>query len=76
MPVAPSLAMLFVGRAISGITSTTIRTSFAYTADVTPRTGERRTLLLGLLCGTTGMAIYGLAPTGLLFLAGVSAMAL
>ena len=38
--------------------------------------GERLTLLLGLMCGVIGMAIYGLAPTGALFLAGVPVMAL
>ncbi len=38
--------------------------------------GERRTLLIGLLCGTAGFAIYGLAPTGAWFLAGVPVMAL
>jgi DHA1 family tetracycline resistance protein-like MFS transporter len=29
--------------------------------------GERRTLLLGLLCGTAGFILYGLAPTGYWF---------
>ena len=29
--------------------------------------GERRTLLLGLLCGTAGFVLYGLAPTGYWF---------
>lgn len=37
--------------------------------------GERRTLVLGLACGALGMAIYGLAPTGTLFWAGVPVMA-
>jgi DHA1 family tetracycline resistance protein-like MFS transporter len=40
------------------------------------RLGERRALLLGLLCGALGMAIYGLAPTGMLFLIGVPIMSL
>jgi DHA1 family tetracycline resistance protein-like MFS transporter len=40
------------------------------------RLGERRTLLLGLFCGAAGMAIYGLAPTGPLFLIGVPVMSL
>jgi hypothetical protein len=39
---------------------------------VGPVRPARRTLLPGLLCGTV-LAIYGLAPTGLLFLAGVPA---
>lgn len=38
--------------------------------------GERRTLLIGLLFGTFGFAIYGLAPTGSWFLAGIPVMAL
>ena len=35
MALAPSLALLFVGRIISGITAATIATAFAYIADVT-----------------------------------------
>ena len=42
---------------------------------VIARLGERRTLLLGLLFGPLGMAVYGLAPTGLLFCLGVVLMA-
>jgi len=48
----------------------------ALVGPVVARLGERATLLLGLACGALGMAIYGLAPTGLLFLAGVPTMAL
>ncbi len=33
--------------------------------------GERRALLLGLLCGAAGFAVYGLAPTPLLFCLGI-----
>jgi DHA1 family tetracycline resistance protein-like MFS transporter len=36
MALAPSLAWLFVGRVISGITSASISTSFAYIADTAP----------------------------------------
>jgi MFS transporter, DHA1 family, tetracycline resistance protein len=36
MALAPSLAWLFVGRVISGITAASISTSYAYVADVTP----------------------------------------
>jgi MFS transporter, DHA1 family, tetracycline resistance protein len=43
---------------------------------VVARLGERRTVLLGLLCAAVGMAIYGLAPSGRLFLIGVPVMAL
>ena len=40
MALAPSLTWLFIGRVISGITSASISTAFAYIADVTPP--ERR----------------------------------
>ena len=40
------------------------------------RLGERATLLVGLACGAAGMAIYGLAPTGAWFWAGIPVMAL
>jgi DHA1 family tetracycline resistance protein-like MFS transporter len=41
---------------------------------IVTRLGERRTLVAGLLFGAAGMAIYGLAPTGLMFLVGVPVM--
>ena len=47
MALAPSLSWLFVGRVISGITSASISTGFAYVADVTPP--ERRAARFGLL---------------------------
>jgi DHA1 family tetracycline resistance protein-like MFS transporter len=40
------------------------------------RLGERKALLTGLACGAAGFAIYGLAPTGPLFLVGVPIMSL
>jgi DHA1 family tetracycline resistance protein-like MFS transporter len=43
---------------------------------VVARLGERRTLLVGLFFAAIGMAAYGLAPTGLLFLIGVPVMSL
>ena len=43
---------------------------------VVARIGERRAVMVGLLFGAAGMALYGLAPTGLLFLAGVPVMSL
>ena len=36
MALAPSLGWLFVGRVISGVTSASVPTAFAYIADVTP----------------------------------------
>jgi DHA1 family tetracycline resistance protein-like MFS transporter len=38
--------------------------------------GERRTLLLGLLCGAAGFVLYGLAPTGYWFWAAMPIAAL
>ncbi len=43
---------------------------------VVKRIGERRALGMGLACGAAGMAIYGLAPVGAVFLAGIPVMAL
>lgn len=40
------------------------------------RFGERRVLVAGLLAGALGFAIYGVAPSGWLFLAGVPVVAL
>ncbi|WP_411835048.1 TCR/Tet family MFS transporter [Pseudoxanthomonas mexicana] len=40
------------------------------------RIGERRTLLLGLMCGVAGFAVYGWAPTGAMFLLGLPISAL
>ena len=45
MALAPSLVWLFIGRVISGITSASISTAFAYIADVTPP--ERRAAVFG-----------------------------
>ncbi len=38
---------------------------------VVAKIGDRRALLLGLVCGTIGFVCWGLAPTGLLFLAAI-----
>ena len=43
---------------------------------VVRRIGERRTLLLGLLCGVVGFIIYGWAPIGVVFLMGLPISAL
>ncbi len=47
MALAPSLAWLFLGRVISGVTSASITAGFAYVADVTPP--EKRAARFGLL---------------------------
>ena len=64
MAVAPSLTLLFVGRVISGITSATIGTGFAYIADVTPKDDRARAFgLVGVAFGfgfVLGPALGGL----------------
>jgi DHA1 family tetracycline resistance protein-like MFS transporter len=65
MALAPSLAWLFVGRVISGITSASISTSFAYIADITPP--ERRAAVFGKVGAAFGAGfILGPALGGLL----------
>ena len=65
MALAPSLAWLFVGRVISGITSASISTAFAYIADITP--AERRAAVFGKVGAAFGAGfIIGPAVGGLL----------
>ena len=47
MALAPSLAWLFVGRIVSGISAASISTAYAYVADVTEP--DRRAALFGML---------------------------
>ncbi len=42
---------------------------------ITNRFGERRTLLIGLLCGTVGFFLYGIAWEGWIFCLGIPVMA-
>src|SRR5205807_600940 len=64
MALAPSLIWLFVGRLISGITSASISTAYAYIADVTP--GEKRAGRFGLLGVAFGVGfVLGPALGGL-----------
>ena len=65
MALAPSLTWLFVGRVISGITSASVSTAFAYIADVTPP--ERRAAVFGKVGVAFGAGfILGPALGGLL----------
>jgi MFS transporter, DHA1 family, tetracycline resistance protein len=65
MALAPSLGWLFVGRVISGITSATLGTAFAYIADVTPPAGRAKAF--GLIGGAFGLGfVVGPAVGGLL----------
>jgi DHA1 family tetracycline resistance protein-like MFS transporter len=65
MALAPSLAWLFVGRVISGITSASVSTAFAYIADITPP--EQRAAVFGKVGVAFGAGfILGPAIGGLL----------
>jgi DHA1 family tetracycline resistance protein-like MFS transporter len=65
MALAPSLGWLFIGRLISGITSASIPTGYAYIADVTPI--DRRAKAFGLLGAAFGVGfVLGPALGGVL----------
>jgi DHA1 family tetracycline resistance protein-like MFS transporter len=65
MALAPSLIWLFIGRLISGVTSASISTAFAYIADVTPP--ERRAAIFGRIGAAFGAGfIFGPALGGVL----------
>jgi MFS transporter, DHA1 family, tetracycline resistance protein len=65
MALAPSLSWLFVGRLISGVTSASISTAFAYIADITPP--EKRAAVFGKVGAAFGAGfILGPAIGGLL----------
>jgi DHA1 family tetracycline resistance protein-like MFS transporter len=65
MALAPSLVWLFIGRVISGITSASVSTAFAYIADITPP--ERRAAVFGKVGAAFGAGfILGPAVGGLL----------
>jgi MFS transporter, DHA1 family, tetracycline resistance protein len=64
MALAPSLGWLFLGRVISGITSASISTAYAYVTDVTPP--EARAGRFGLLGAAFGVGfVLGPALGGL-----------
>jgi len=65
MALAPSLAWLFIGRVISGITAASFSTAFAYLADVTEP--EKRAQAFGLVGAAFGVGfVLGPALGGLL----------
>ncbi len=65
MALAPSLIWLFVGRVISGITSASISTAFAYIADLTP--ADRRAAIFGKIGAAFGVGfVLGPALGGVL----------
>lgn len=65
MALAPSLSWLFVGRVISGITTSNVATAFAYVTDVTPP--EKRAKPFGLISAAFGLGfVIGPAVGGYL----------
>src|SRR5258708_6981875 len=62
MALAPSLTWLFIGRVISGVTSASISTAFAYIADVTPP--ERRAAVFGRIGAALGARFILVPPVG------------
>src|SRR5438045_4127952 len=59
MAVAPTIGWLFLGRIISGITTSSIPTAFAYIADVTPK--EKRAGAFGMIGAAFGIG-FTLGP--------------
>ncbi len=65
MALAPDLTWLFIGRVLSGATSASFSTAFAYIADVTPQ--EKRAASFGLLGAAFGIGfVIGPALGGVL----------
>jgi DHA1 family tetracycline resistance protein-like MFS transporter len=65
MALAPSLWWLFVGRLISGITTSNVSTAFAYITDVTPP--EKRAHAFGMISAAFGLGfVVGPAVGGLI----------
>jgi len=65
-----------VGLVLAGVGICSMIVQGGLIRPVVKRLGERRAMGLGLACGAAGMAIYGLAGTGWVFLAGIPVMAL
>jgi MFS transporter, DHA1 family, tetracycline resistance protein len=59
------------GYVLAAVGVVAILVNVVVVAYVVKRFGERRALLIGLACGVVGFVIYGLAPTGWVFLVGL-----
>jgi MFS transporter, DHA1 family, tetracycline resistance protein len=65
MALAPTIGWLFLGRIVSGITTSSIPTAMAYIADVTPK--EKRAAAFGMIGIAFGLGFaFGPAAGGLL----------
>ncbi len=65
-----------VGLAMAGFGVAIVAVQGVFVKPTVKRLGERPTLLIGLSCAVVGFAIYGLAPTGLIFCLGIPVAAL
>jgi DHA1 family tetracycline resistance protein-like MFS transporter len=85
--VLPSVTVLYmgyrygwdertVGLVMAGVGICSMVVQGALIGPVVRRFGERTALIVGLLFGAAGFAIYGIAATGAMFLVGVPLMAL
>jgi len=85
--VLPAVAVLYmgyrygwgelaVGLVLAGVGVCAMIVQGGLVRKVVPRIGERRALAMGLFFGALGFFMYGLAPTGLVFLAAVPVMSL
>ena len=85
--VLPSVAVLYmghrygwgettVGLVLAGVGVFAMIVQGGLVRKVVPRIGERRALAMGLAFGAIGFFLYGLAPTGLIFLLAIPVMSL
>jgi len=85
--VLPSMGVLYmlyrygwdertVGLVMAGIGLCSIVVQGGLIGPVVGRFGERNALIAGLMFGAAGFFVYGIAPTGMIFLVGVPLMAL
>jgi DHA1 family tetracycline resistance protein-like MFS transporter len=63
-----------VGLTLAGVGICSMIVQAGLVRPIVARFGERRALLIGLLAGAAGFAIYGLADNGLLFCLGIPVM--
>lgn len=84
--VLPSVSVLYmgyrygwgpasVGLMMAGVGVAAMIVQGGLIRPITARFGERSTLLIGLLCGSLGFSVYGLAPEGWIFCLGIPVMA-
>jgi len=84
--VLPSMSVLYmgyhygwgpaaVGLVMAGVGVAAMIVQGGLIGPITNRFGERRTVLMGLLCGSVGFSVYGLAPEGWIFCLGIPVMA-